>query len=103
MARHTPAFLPARLSREPAFLAACGEGAPPRPLLPEDFHMATQDTKKPGSQPAEDMFGRPTGPRHEEPAHRPAKDAPGEQAPASRQGAEEKDKNRDEEIDPLEQ
>lgn len=41
--------------------------------------MATQDTKKPGTQPAEDMFGRQTSPRHEEPATRPAKDAPGEE------------------------
>lgn len=40
--------------------------------------MATQDTKKPSPQPAEDMFGRQTSPRHEEPATRPAKDAPGE-------------------------
>jgi len=41
--------------------------------------MATQDTKKPGTQPAEDMFGRPTSPQHDEPATRPAKDAPGEE------------------------
>ena len=28
--------------------------------------MATDDTKKPAVQPAEDMFGRPTSPRHAE-------------------------------------
>ncbi|WP_224371609.1 hypothetical protein [Hyalangium versicolor] len=43
--------------------------------------MATHDTQKPGTQPAEDMFGRPTAPRHDEPATRPVKDAPGQQAP----------------------
>jgi hypothetical protein len=58
--------------------------------------MATQDTKKPGTQPAEDMFGRPTSPRHEEPAARPAKDAPGKAAPSeekrsTRQSTEEED------------
>jgi hypothetical protein len=27
--------------------------------------MAKRETKQPGTQPAEDMFGRPTSPRHE--------------------------------------
>jgi hypothetical protein len=55
--------------------------------------MATQDTKKPGTQPAEDMFGRPTSPSHEEPVTRPAKDAPGEGQPCSRKSTEEEDEH----------
>lgn len=36
-----------------------------------------QDTKKPSTpQPAEDMFGRPTGPRHEETGTRPREAKP---------------------------
>ncbi len=53
--------------------------------------MATQDTKKPGTQPAEDMFGRSTSPRHDEPATRPAKDAPGEEKHGSRKSTEEEE------------
>ncbi|MFL5344239.1 MAG: hypothetical protein ACJ8AT_05570 [Hyalangium sp.] len=64
--------------------------------------MATQDTKKPGTQPAEDMFGRPTSPQHEEPATRPAKDAPGEDKPTTRKSTEEEeDEPRREGVDSL--
>lgn len=66
--------------------------------------MATQDTKKSGTQPAEDMFGRPTSPRHAEPATRPAKDAPGEadERRDCRQSTEEEtDEPRKEGIDEL--
>jgi hypothetical protein len=55
--------------------------------------MATQDTKKPGTQPAEDMFGRPTTSRHEEPATRPAQDAPGAQSHGSRKSTEEEEEH----------
>lgn len=37
--------------------------------------MANQDEKKPSTRPAEDMFGRPTSPRHAEPASRSERDA----------------------------
>lgn len=57
--------------------------------------MAIQDSKKPGMQPAEDMFGRPTTPRHEEPASRPARDAPGAEHAGSRKSTEEEDEHRD--------
>jgi len=57
--------------------------------------MATQDKKQPETQPAEDMFGRPTSPRHEEPASRPAKDAPGEDPSHSRKSTEEEEEHRD--------
>ncbi|MBN1208560.1 MAG: hypothetical protein JXB05_27115 [Myxococcaceae bacterium] len=52
--------------------------------------MANQDTKQPGAQPAEDMFGRPTAPRHgDEPAARPGvRDAPAPDDTGSRKGAE---------------
>jgi hypothetical protein len=53
--------------------------------------MATQDPKKPATQPAEDMFGRPTSPQHAEPATRPAKDAPGEEKHSTRKSTEEEE------------
>lgn len=56
--------------------------------------MTTRDTKKPGSQPAEDMFGRPTSPGHEEPVSRP-KEAPGEGHHASRKSTEEEEEHHD--------
>lgn len=55
--------------------------------------MATQDPKKPAAQPAEDMFGRPTSPSHEEPATRPAKDAPGQDDRGSRKSTEEEEEH----------
>jgi hypothetical protein len=57
--------------------------------------MANQDTKQPGPQPAEDMFGRPTSPSHEEPAQRPAQEAPGEEGSPSRKSTEEEDEHLD--------
>ncbi|WP_224240649.1 hypothetical protein [Hyalangium gracile] len=64
--------------------------------------MATEDTKKPGTQPAEDMFGRPTSPQHEESARRPARDAPGEEDRGSRKSTEEEtEEPRREGIDEL--
>lgn len=57
--------------------------------------MAKQDPKKPGTQPAEDMFGRPTSPRHSEPAQRPAQDAPGEEPAPSRKSTEEEEEHRE--------
>lgn len=55
--------------------------------------MTTQDTKQPGTQPAEDMFGRPTSPRHEEPVSRPKRDAPGEGHSGSRKSTEEEEEH----------
>jgi hypothetical protein len=57
--------------------------------------MTTRETKKPGTQPAEDMFGRPTSPRHEEPVARPKQDAPGEGRSGSRKSTEEEEEHRD--------
>jgi hypothetical protein len=57
--------------------------------------MTTRDTKKPGTQPAEDMFGRPTSPRHEEPVARPKQDAPGEGHSGSRKSTEEEEEHPD--------
>lgn len=51
--------------------------------------MTTPDTKKPGTQPAEDMFGRPISPRHEEPASRPNQDSPIEAHPSRKSTEEE--------------
>jgi hypothetical protein len=54
--------------------------------------MATQDKKQPAPQPAEDMFGRPTSPRHdEEPATRPGQSAPGRDKTGSLKSTEEED------------
>ncbi|HVG60143.1 MAG TPA: hypothetical protein VNA24_16410 [Hyalangium sp.] len=55
--------------------------------------MTTRDTKKPGTQPAEDMFGRPTSPRHEEPVSRPPQDAPGGEHSGSRKSTEEEEEH----------
>ena len=55
--------------------------------------MAQQENKQPGTQPAEDMFGRPTSPTHEEPARRPAQEAPGEGNAPSRKSTEEEDEH----------
>jgi hypothetical protein len=64
--------------------------------------MATQDTKKPETQPAEDMFGHPTTPAHDEPASHPAQDAPGQPNPGSRKStAEEEEEPRRGGIDDL--
>jgi hypothetical protein len=57
--------------------------------------MAKQEKQQPGTQPAEDMFGRPTSPSHEEPARRPAQDAPGEGDSPSRKSTEEEEEHRD--------
>jgi hypothetical protein len=59
--------------------------------------MAKQDTKQPGTQPAEDMFGRPTSPRHDaEPATRPgARQAPAQDQTGTRKSTEEEDEERD--------
>jgi hypothetical protein len=60
--------------------------------------MATQEEKQPGTQPAEDMFGRPTGPRHTEPEARPREAGPGQDTvKAPRKAAEE---NEEDEEDP---
>jgi hypothetical protein len=56
--------------------------------------MTTRDAKKPGGQPAEDMFGRPTSPSHEEPASRP-QEAQGEGQHASRKSTEEEEEHGD--------
>ncbi len=53
--------------------------------------MATQDTKQPDTQPAEDMFGRPTSPRHAEPASRPEHQAPAQDHTGSRKSTEEEE------------
>jgi hypothetical protein len=57
--------------------------------------MAKQDTQRPGTQPAEDMFGRPTSPSHEEPATRPSRDAPGKEQRGSRKSTEEEEEHGD--------
>ncbi|KFE68665.1 hypothetical protein [Hyalangium minutum] len=57
--------------------------------------MAQKETKQPGPQPAEDMFGRPTSPRHEEPAQRPTHDAPGGSPHHSRKSTEEEEEHPD--------
>jgi hypothetical protein len=56
--------------------------------------MTTRDTKNPGAQPAEDMFGRSTSPEHEEPVSRP-KEAPGEGHSSSRKSTEEEQEHGD--------
>lgn len=53
--------------------------------------MATQDKKQPVTQPAEDMFGRPTSPRHGESATRPDKNAPEQDHTGSRKSTEEEE------------
>lgn len=53
--------------------------------------MATEDKKQPVTQPAEDMFGRPTSPRHSEPATRPVRGAPVTDHTGSRQSTEEEE------------
>ncbi|HEX8704188.1 MAG TPA: hypothetical protein VF815_35475 [Myxococcaceae bacterium] len=53
--------------------------------------MANQDTKQPTPQPAEDMFGRPTSPRHAEPATRSEREAPQQDNTGSRQSTEQED------------
>lgn len=53
--------------------------------------MATDETKKPAAQPAEDMFGRPTSPRHEEPAQRQAASPPQRDNTGSLKSTEEED------------
>jgi hypothetical protein len=61
--------------------------------------MATQDKKQPVTQPAEDMFGRPTSPRSAETEARPREASPGEGGGAPRKAAQE-DENEDDEEDP---
>jgi hypothetical protein len=51
--------------------------------------MATQDREQPAPQPTEDMFGRPTSPRHDEPATRPGQSAPARDQTGSRKSTEE--------------
>ncbi|SEU23178.1 hypothetical protein [Stigmatella erecta] len=60
--------------------------------------MATQEKPQPGTQPAEDMFGRPTSPRHPEPEARPREAAPGEGGERTPRKAA--DENEDGEEDP---
>ncbi|WP_225409114.1 hypothetical protein [Stigmatella hybrida] len=64
--------------------------------------MATQEKPQPGTQPAEDMFGRPTSPRPSEPEARPREASPGEGAGnAPRKAADEDEaEDEDEEEDP---
>lgn len=57
--------------------------------------MAKKDTKQSGPQPAEDMFGRPTSPRHEEPAQRPAQGATSDSPHHSRKSTEEEEEHAD--------
>ncbi len=59
--------------------------------------MATRD-RKDSTQPAEDMFGRPTSPQHEEESSGPSREAQAEhQLPASERGAKRHDKDSDDE------
>lgn len=57
--------------------------------------MAKKETQQPATQPAEDMFGRPTSPQHTEPTQRPAQHAPGEDAAPSRKSTEEEEEHVD--------
>ena len=60
--------------------------------------MATRDSKTP-TQPAEDMFGRPTSPRHDEEEQGPSRDAQGEQRlPAKERTDRSADRDSDDEV-----
>ncbi|ATB29571.1 hypothetical protein [Melittangium boletus] len=59
--------------------------------------MATTERKDP-TQPAEDMFGRPTSPRHDEESTGPSREAQGEQQlPPSEHGSQARDKDAEDE------
>jgi len=59
--------------------------------------MATRD-RKDSTQPAEDMFGRPTSPRDDEESTGPSRDAQGErQLPPSERGSQARDKDTEDE------
>ncbi|ADO68216.1 hypothetical protein [Stigmatella aurantiaca] len=59
--------------------------------------MATQEKKQPGTQPAEDMFGRPTSPHPQEPSERPRQEPPDAGAGKRAREDEEEEEESDEE------